>query len=87
MRKVAVGVAEARLASAQAQVDQARATQEGFDLQLGYTRILAPVDGVVTRKFVEAGQTIQPGQGLLTLIPPASELGHRQLQGDPARPH
>jgi membrane fusion protein (multidrug efflux system) len=69
MRKVAVGVAEARLASAQAQVDQARATQEGFDLQLGYTRILAPVDGVVTRKFVEAGQTIQPGQGLLTLIP------------------
>ena len=69
IRRVAVGIAEARLASAQAQVDQARATQEGFDLQLGYTRILAPVDGVVTRKFVEAGQTIQPGQGLLTLIP------------------
>jgi membrane fusion protein (multidrug efflux system) len=69
IRKVAVGAAEARLASAQAQVDQARASQEGLDLQLGYTRILAPVDGVVTRKFVEAGQTIQPGQGLLTLIP------------------
>ena len=69
IRKVAVGAAEARLASAQAQVEQARATQEGFDLQLGYTNILAPVDGVVTRKFVEAGQTIQPGQGLLTLIP------------------
>jgi len=69
IRKVAVGAAEARLASAQAQVDQARASQEGLDLQLSYTRILAPVDGVVTRKFVEAGQTIQPGQGLLTLIP------------------
>jgi membrane fusion protein (multidrug efflux system) len=69
IRKVSVSAAEARLASAQAQVDQARATQEGLDLQLGYTRILAPVDGVVTRKFVEAGQTIQPGQGLLTLIP------------------
>jgi membrane fusion protein (multidrug efflux system) len=69
IRKVAVSAAEARLASAQAQVDQARASQEGLDLQLGYTRILAPVDGVVTRKFVEAGQTIQPGQGLLTLIP------------------
>ena len=69
IRKVAVSAAEARLASAQAQVQQARASQEGLDLQLGYTRILAPVDGVVTRKFVEVGQTIQPGQGLLTLIP------------------
>lgn len=69
IRKVAVGAAEARLASALAQVDRACASQEGLDLQLGYTRILAPVDGVVTRKFVEAGQTIQPGQGLLTLIP------------------
>ena len=69
IRKVAVGTAEARLASAKAQVDQARASQDGLELQLGYTRILAPVDGVVTRKFVEVGQTIQPGQGLLTLIP------------------
>jgi membrane fusion protein (multidrug efflux system) len=69
IRKVAVGAAEARLASAKAQVDQARASQEGLDLQLGYTKVLAPVDGVVTRKLVEAGQTIQPGQGLLTLIP------------------
>jgi membrane fusion protein, multidrug efflux system len=69
IRKVARGAAEARLASAQAQVEQARATQEGIELQLGYTTILAPVDGVVTRKYVEMGQTIQPGQGLLTLIP------------------
>jgi membrane fusion protein, multidrug efflux system len=69
IRKVAVGAAEARLASSQAQVEQARATLEGFQLQLGYTSIQAPVDGVVTRKFVEEGQTIQPGQGLLTLIP------------------
>jgi membrane fusion protein (multidrug efflux system) len=69
IRKVAVGAAEARLASALAQVDQARASQDGLELQVGYTRIIAPVDGVVTRKFVEVGQTIQPGQGLLTLIP------------------
>ena len=69
IRKVAVSAAEARLSSAQAQVDQARSSQDGLELQLSYTRILAPEDGVVTRKFVEAGQTIQPGQGLLTLIP------------------
>jgi membrane fusion protein, multidrug efflux system len=38
-------------------------------LELGYTTIVAPSDGVVTRKSVEAGQIIQPGQGLFTLIP------------------
>jgi membrane fusion protein (multidrug efflux system) len=69
IRKVAVSAASARLASAQAQVDQAKASLEALDLQLGYTKITASVDGVVTRKIVEPGQTIQPGQGLLTLIP------------------
>lgn len=69
IRKVAVGTAEARLASARAQVEQAKASLGGLLLQLGYTRITAPMDGVVTRKLVEAGQTIQPGQGLMTLIP------------------
>ena len=69
IRKVAVSAAEARLTSALAQVDAARASQDGLELQLSYTKILAPVEGVVTRRFVEQGQTIQPGQGLLTLIP------------------
>ncbi|HEX9082291.1 MAG TPA: HlyD family secretion protein [Holophagaceae bacterium] len=69
IRKVAVAAGEARLASAQAQVEQAKAALEALNLQLGYTRITAPVDGVVTRKFVEMGQTLQPGQSLLTLIP------------------
>jgi membrane fusion protein (multidrug efflux system) len=38
-------------------------------LELSYATITAPSDGVVTRKSVEAGQIIQPGQGLFTLIP------------------
>ncbi|HEX9009416.1 MAG TPA: HlyD family secretion protein [Holophagaceae bacterium] len=69
IRKVSVGAGEARLASAQAQVEQAKAALEALRLQLGYTQVAAPVEGVVTRKYVETGQTIQPGQGLLTLIP------------------
>jgi membrane fusion protein (multidrug efflux system) len=36
---------------------------------LSYATIVAPSDGVVTRKSVEAGQIIQPGQALFTLIP------------------
>jgi membrane fusion protein (multidrug efflux system) len=31
--------------------------------------VVAPVDGVVTRKTVEVGQVLQPGQGLLVVVP------------------
>ena len=30
---------------------------------------MAPVDGVVTRKSVEPGQTVAPGQSLMAIIP------------------
>ena len=69
VRKVSVGAQGARLSAALAQVEQAKANLEALELQLGYTRITASVDGVVTRKYVETGQIIQPGQGLMTLVP------------------
>ena len=56
-------------ASAEAAVAAAQADLEAAELQLSYATIVAPSDGVVTRKSVEAGQIIQPGQGLFTLIP------------------
>ena len=59
----------AKVGEARAEVEAARANLEALRLQLGYTRIEAPVDGVVTRKIVEQGQVIQPGQGLMTLVP------------------
>jgi membrane fusion protein (multidrug efflux system) len=58
-----------KIGQATASVAAAKANLEALRLQLGYTRITAPVDGVVTRKIVEVGQVIQPGQGLLTLVP------------------
>lgn len=59
----------AKIGESTAKVAAARASLEALQLQLGYARITAPVDGVVTRKIVELGQVIQPGQGLLTLVP------------------
>ena len=56
-------------ASASAAVQQAKATLEAAELQLSYATIVAPVDGVVTRKQVEVGQIVQPGQGLLMVVP------------------
>lgn len=64
-----VDIRTANLASSNAQVAQAKANLESAELQLSYTTITAPVDGVVTRKSVETGQVIQPGQGLLMVVP------------------
>ena len=52
-----------------ASVAAARANLDAAELQLSYTAIVAPVDGVVTHKNVEVGQILSPGQGLMTIIP------------------
>ena len=52
-----------------AKVEQARATVEAAQLNLSYTEIVAPVDGVATHKQVEPGQIVQAGQGLLVVVP------------------
>lgn len=56
-----VRVAQARLEAAQALLDNAQ-------LQLGYTTITAPVSGVVSKKMVELGQLVQPGQTLMSVV-------------------
>ncbi len=66
-RQVPVRVADA--SSAAASIGQAHANLEAAKLDLSYTTIVAPVDGVVTRKSVEVGQVVQQGQGLLMLVP------------------
>ncbi len=52
-----------------AKVEQARAAVEAAELNLSYTEITAPVDGVATHKQVEQGQIVQAGQGLLVVVP------------------
>jgi membrane fusion protein, multidrug efflux system len=56
-------------AAAAAAIAQARAALEAAQLDLSYTTITAPGDGVVTRKSVEVGEIIQPGQELFVLVP------------------
>jgi membrane fusion protein (multidrug efflux system) len=52
-----------------AKVQQARALLAAAELNLGYTEIVAPVQGVATHKQVEPGQIVQQGQGLLVVVP------------------
>ena len=74
-KKVASQEAQIRLTGAQyvtasAAEKQAEAQLRQAQLQLSYTRIFAPFDGRVTKKSVEPGNYIQPGQTLFSLVPP-----------------
>jgi membrane fusion protein (multidrug efflux system) len=64
-----VDIVSARAASAAAKVEMARAALEQAKLNLSYTEVKAPVGGVVSRKTVEVGQVVQPGQPLLAIVP------------------
>jgi membrane fusion protein (multidrug efflux system) len=61
--------AQAKSQSSVAQVERARADVRTAELNLGYTKIYAPVSGVIGRKTVELGHRIQPGQSLLAIVP------------------
>jgi membrane fusion protein (multidrug efflux system) len=60
---------EAGAGRAAASVEQARADVAAAELQLAKTRVVAPADGVVSKKTVEPGQLVQPGQPLLAVVP------------------
>jgi membrane fusion protein (multidrug efflux system) len=62
--------AKSALDQALAQVQQAKADLQIAELNLSYTKILAPADGRVTRKNVEPGAYVQVGQPLLALVEP-----------------
>lgn len=57
---------EGALASVKMSEDQLRQAR----LNLGYTRILAPVSGRIGKKTVEVGQRVQPGEQLMAVVSP-----------------
>jgi membrane fusion protein (multidrug efflux system) len=61
--------ARAKSDSAAGHLEQARADVRTAQLNLSYTKIYAPVSGVIGRKTVELGQRVQPGQSLLLVVP------------------
>jgi membrane fusion protein, multidrug efflux system len=63
-----VAAQSARYRQAQAEVQKAQAQLDQANLNLGYTKILAPAAGIITRKSVEINQNVAAGQNLLTLV-------------------
>lgn len=70
----AVAAAEAEVATAQARIRQmnagvrgAQAARAGADVLRGYSIVRAPVDGVITERFIAPGTLVNPGQALLRI--------------------
>ena len=62
-------VSEARYKQAQATVEQHQADLAQANLNIQYTILRAPEDGIVSRKNAEPGMQVSPGQQLMALIP------------------
>jgi membrane fusion protein (multidrug efflux system) len=62
-------VIRSRAASAEAEAQRKKADLDQAQLNLGYTKIVAPVAGVVSDRTVEVGQNVAPGQELMKIIP------------------
>ncbi|MGB6008970.1 HlyD family secretion protein [Castellaniella sp.] len=63
------GILAADLKKAEAVLAQARAALASAELKLSYTRITAPVDGVIGQKSVRLGAFVSAGKPLLAIIP------------------
>jgi membrane fusion protein, multidrug efflux system len=65
--EAAAASAQRTIASHEAQVQEAEAALEQAELNLTYTRIKAPADGIIGNRSAELGQRVQPGQSLMAL--------------------
>lgn len=66
-RRIQVEVLRKEMVTAQAQVREAAAAIEVIDTQIGYSKLSAPLSGVVLVKNTEPGEFVVPGGAVVTL--------------------
>ncbi|MGH9431462.1 MAG: HlyD family efflux transporter periplasmic adaptor subunit [Terriglobia bacterium] len=64
-----VAITRDRALAAQAAADKAKAMLDQAELNLSYTTVAAPVDGIVGQRSAQVGQYVQPGQSLMAIVP------------------
>lgn len=64
-----ISAIRSKFQSAEAVAAQKKAELEQAELNLQYTKVVAPVAGVVSNRTVEVGQNVQAGQELMVIIP------------------
>jgi len=60
---------KAEIAQARATLARAHAVQSQAELNLGYTTIIAPIDGTVGNRSLRTGQFVQAGTQLMSVVP------------------
>jgi RND family efflux transporter MFP subunit len=64
----AVGTAKSAIVAAKAQVQSFQAAVKTAELNLGFTRIFAPIDGIVGIALAQVGDLVNPTSGILTTV-------------------
>ena len=77
--EVNVRSAEAQIKSSEASLTQARAQLNNQKVNLGYTTIVAPIDGIVISRNVDQGQTVASSMNAPTLYVIAADLTKMQV--------
>jgi len=71
-------VQQTDLAATRAQLEQARADKATADVRLGYTKVFAPLDGVVSVRAARQGEVLQVGEPIVTIL----DVDHLWVQAD-----
>lgn len=75
--RAVIEAAQGKLQQAYAQIDmrkaqlrEAEAAVEQAELNLSYTKVIAPCSGYITKKAIEAGNYVMAGQKILSIVSP-----------------
>jgi HlyD family secretion protein len=71
-------VQQSDLAATRAQLQQARADKATADVRLGYTKIIAPLEGIVSVRAARQGEVLQVGEPIVTVL----DVDHLWVQVD-----
>jgi HlyD family secretion protein len=90
--EAAAGASRADVGAADAGIQQARAALDQAQLNLSYTRILSPIDGIVISRNIDVGQTVAASFQAPTLFTIAQDLTKMQVdtnvaEGDVGKLH
>jgi HlyD family secretion protein len=73
-----VDVRKSAIASTIAQLEQARAAVAQVTAQLSYTRIYAPIDGIVSVRVAKQGEVVAPGSPIIVVV----DVDHLWVRAD-----
>ena len=63
-----VDVRKSAISSVEAQLEQARAAEAEAAVQLGYTKVYSPIDGVVSVRVAKQGEVVQAGSPIVVVV-------------------